>query len=83
MKKLVQYQAINKTPSRADYTKGISQAKQSPNHQGCERDQKLKKEAVSALSLLVKMEIPSVFDAESQSHLEFDSLTCSPIPHFF
>ena len=47
------------------------------------KDQKLKKEAVSPLSVLVKTEIPSVFEAESQSHLEFDSLTCSPTPHFF
>lgn len=77
MKKLVQYQTIN----RANYTKGISQVKQSPNHQGCERPEK--KEAVFPLSVLVKTEIPSVFEAESQSHLEFDSLTCSPTPHFF
>lgn len=54
VKKLGQYQTINKMPSRADYAKGISQGKQSPNHQGCERNQKLKKEAVSPPSVLVK-----------------------------
>ena len=54
VKKLGQHQTINKMPSRADYAKGISQGKQSPNHQGCERNRKLKKEAVSPLSVLVK-----------------------------
>ena len=37
---------INKMPSRTDCIKGISQVKQSPNCQGCERDQKPRKEAV-------------------------------------
>lgn len=38
-KKAAQCQTISKVPSKADCIKGISQVKQSPNRQGCEREQ--------------------------------------------